>query len=109
MIPITKIDKTKWPADVREISIAEQDAIGIDKTGRLYWNGKPVEIVGQRLDLTKAQFAVAILVAIFTGIAAIATAIQAWSAYYDFACKAHWAVAARCPPVSDANGPGTAK
>jgi hypothetical protein len=53
--------------------MVETEGLGIDPSGRLYWNGKPVEIVGQRLDLTRAQMGVAIAVAVFTVIAALAT------------------------------------
>jgi hypothetical protein len=27
------------------------DGLGIDSDGHLYWNGKPVEIIGRRIDL----------------------------------------------------------
>src|SRR5262249_36303244 len=49
------------------------------RDGRLYWNGKPVEIIGQRLDLTRTQAWVAIAVAVFTAIAALGTAVQGWT------------------------------
>jgi hypothetical protein len=97
-IPPQEIDKTKWPANVREISMKETGGLGIDPNGRLYWNGKPVEIVSQRLDLTWVQTAIALLVAVFTFIAALATSVQAWTAYHDWACKVGWPVAAKCPP-----------
>jgi hypothetical protein len=59
-------DKSKWPKGVRQIAMTETGGLGIDRDGRLYWNGKPVEIVGRRLDLTAAQFALAIIVAFAT-------------------------------------------
>ena len=62
-----------------------------------YWNGKPVEIVGQRLDLTWLQTVIALSVAVFTFIAALATSVQAWTAYHEWACKVHWPVYAVCP------------
>jgi len=96
-IPLQEIDKTKWPKEVREIALREVNGLGIDSTGRLYWNGKPVEIVGQRLDLTRPQFFVAAIVAVATVVAALATTVQAWTAYHDWACKANWPVYAKCP------------
>lgn len=96
-VPLQDIDKSKWPEDVRPISIKESGGLGIDKTGRLYWNGKPVEIIGHRLDLTRPQFFVAVVVAAATVIAAAATAVQAWTAYHDWACKVHWPIAVACP------------
>jgi hypothetical protein len=85
-IPIQQIDRSKWPENVRPLSL-DDEGLGVDRDGRLYWNGKPVEIIGQRLDLTKTQAAVAIAIAVFTAIAAIGTAVQGWTAYHEWACK----------------------
>ena len=71
-----EIDQGKWPDTVRPIAIKETGGLGIDVSGRLYWDGKPVEIIGQRLDLTKAQMGIAIAVAVFTGLAALATVVR---------------------------------
>ncbi len=108
-IPLQKIDKSKWPRTVRPIGSDELDGLGVDRDGRLYWNGKPVEIIGRRLDLTRTQAAVAIAVAIFTGIAAIGTAAQGWTAYHDWACKTGWPSLAACPkPTASATERGSA-
>jgi hypothetical protein len=96
-IPVTEIDKSKWPADVRGISIEETGGLGIDRNGRLHWNGKPIEIIAQHLDLTRLQTVTAAAIAVCTLITAVATSVQAWTAYHEWACKAHWAVYARCP------------
>ncbi len=96
-VPVQDIDKTKWPKNVRPISISESGGLGIDPTGRLHWNGKPVEIVSQRLDLTWLQTIIALSVAVFTLIAAIATSVQAWTAYHDWACKVEWPAYPACP------------
>jgi hypothetical protein len=45
------IDESKWPKDVRPIGMSEVDGLGTDSDGRLHWNGKPVEIIGRRIDL----------------------------------------------------------
>jgi hypothetical protein len=86
-IPLQAIDASKWPQNVRPIAIAETGGLGIDGSGRLHWNGKPVEIVGRRLDLTRTQAGVAIAVAVLTALAAAGTLIQAAVAYHDWACK----------------------
>jgi len=52
--PPQTIDRSKWPKAVRPIEMTEANGLGIDRDGRLYWNGKPVEIIGQRLDLSIA-------------------------------------------------------
>src|SRR5437016_5661346 len=86
-IPLQTIDKSKWPRHVRPIAIAESSGLGIDLDGRLYWNGKPVEIIGRRLDLTWTQAVFGFLVAIFTVVGGIGAAAQGWAAYHDWACK----------------------
>lgn len=96
-IPLQEIDKAKWPRGVREIAMHETGGLGIDKDGQLYWNGTPVEIVSQRLDLTAWQNIIGGAVALFTLITALATSVQAWTAYHDWACKVHWPVATKCP------------
>jgi hypothetical protein len=67
-IPLQAIDASKWPHDVRPIAIAETGGLGIDGNGRLHWNGKPVEIVGRRLDLTRTQ----------AGVASLPAGLQRW-------------------------------
>ncbi len=96
-IPFQKIDKSKWLKTVRQIALDEADGLGIDRDGRLHWNGKPVEIIGRRLDLSNTQAGVAIAIMIFTGIAALGTAAQGRTAYHDWACKTGWPSFAACP------------
>jgi len=96
-VPLQKIDKSKWPRAVRPIAIDETNGLGIDGDGRLYWNGRPVEIIGRRLDLTKTQTGIALAVAIFTGIAALGTVAQAWTVYHDWACRIGWPSLVTCP------------
>jgi hypothetical protein len=86
-VPLQTIDKSKWPRAVRPISLAEVDGLGIDSDGRLHWNGKPVEIIGRRLDLTWTQTLFGLLVAIFTVVGGVGAAAQGWAAYHDWACK----------------------
>jgi len=98
-IPLQTIDKSKWPKDVRPIGMSEADGLGIDPDGRLYWNGKPVEIIGRRLDLTTTQNAIAIVVALFTAVAAVGTLAQGWTAYHDWACRNKRPSIIACPIV----------
>jgi hypothetical protein len=67
--------------------MSEAGGLGIDPDGRLYWNGKPVEIIGRRLDLTKTQAMVGLVVAFFTIVGGIGAAAQGWAAYHDWACR----------------------
>ncbi len=97
--PIQVIDESKWPRGVRQIAMSETGGLGIDRDGGLYWNGKPVEIVGRRLDLTLPQLIIAVVVAVATVIAAIAASVQSWTAYHDWACKVNWPVWVACPPT----------
>ena len=95
-------DKSKWPAGVRTISMAEADALGIDAKGELYWHGKPVEI-RRPIDLTTGQRMGAFVVGFFVVIGSIGAVAQGWSAYNDWACKVGWwavcaAPAANPPP-----------
>lgn len=96
-IPLQAIDKSLWPRDVRPIAWKEADGLGIDNEGRLHWNGRPVEIIGRRLDLTWGQFWVAIVVAIFTVIGGIGAAAQGWAAYHDWACRNKQIAFLACP------------
>ncbi len=96
-VPLQTIDKTKWPRNVRPISLGEGDGLGIDPDGRLHWNGRPVEIIGRRLDLTRTQAWIAIIVAVFTVIGAIGAAAQGWAAYHDWACRNNARAFVACP------------
>jgi hypothetical protein len=96
-VPLQTINKSKWPKDVRPIGMSEADGLGIDPDGRLYWNGKPVEIIGRRIDLTWTQIAIAFAVAIFTAIGALGTLAQGGIAYHDCRNKEPSIIA--CPTI----------
>jgi hypothetical protein len=40
-VPIKKIEPHEWPAGIRPISL-DEEGLGIDKEGTLYWHLKPV-------------------------------------------------------------------
>ena len=69
-----------WPDGVRPVSERGLDRLGVDEEGKLYWQGRPVELK-RGISFTKPQtlFGAASLVAAV--IAAGATAVSAYSDY----------------------------
>ena len=71
--------------------------LSIDRDGRLYWDGKPVE-VRRRISMSRAQVVGASIVAAFVVIGAIGAAIQGAVAARDWpAGSAGRPAPARCP------------
>src|SRR5256885_5497610 len=68
--------------------------LSIDRDGKLYWDGKPVE-THHRLSMSRRQIVGASLVAAFVAIGAIGAAIQGASAARDWACWLGWLASAR--------------
>jgi hypothetical protein len=60
--------------------------LSIDNDGRLYWDGKPVE-VRRRLMMSQQQVVGAGIIAFFIVVAAIGSAIQATSTLSNWACR----------------------
>ena len=54
-VPLWKANKERWPPGVRETAMEEQDCLGIDRRGNLYWDGKPIEVRYFGLTLTRWQ------------------------------------------------------
>jgi hypothetical protein len=75
--------------DVRPIGITDLSRLSIDNDGRLYWDGKPVE-VRRRILMSRAQIAGASVIGAFVAIGAIGAAIQGTSAMRDWACRLGW-------------------
>ncbi len=67
--------------------------LSIDYDGRLYWDGKPVE-VRRRISMSQAQVVGASIVAPFVVIGALASAIQGVVAAREFACQFGWSASA---------------
>ena len=91
-VPLWKANKEKWPPGVREIAVEEQDCLGIDRYGNLYWDGMGVEArhLWLSLLLTRWQQVGAVIVVISALIGAVGAAAQGWVAYEDWACRAGW-------------------
>ena len=62
------------------MSLEELDVLGVDRQGRLYWDGIPVQVSGQ---LSRWQSIGAVLVTVAAVTAAIAEGVQAWFAIVD--------------------------
>jgi len=80
--------RNRHPVDMTDLS-----RLSIDRDGRLYWDGKPVE-THHRLSMSRRQIVGASLVAAFVAIGAIGAAIQGASAARDWACWLGWSTSA---------------
>jgi hypothetical protein len=61
--------------------VEEQDCLGIDRRGNLYWDGKPIEVRYFWPTLTRWQKVGAVIVVASALIGAIGVATQGWVAY----------------------------
>jgi hypothetical protein len=91
--PSKPIGRSRHPVGMTDLS-----RLSIDGDGRLYWDGKPVE-VQRRLLMSRPQIVGAGLIGVFVVIAAIGATLQGSTAAHDFACKQGW-IASYClaPP-----------
>jgi hypothetical protein len=87
--------------DVHTIGISDLTRLAIDNDGRLYWDGKPVE-VSRRIQMSRRQILGATLIAAFVAIGALGAAIQGASAAHDWACRLGWS-SSYCGPVSQSS------
>jgi hypothetical protein len=87
--------------ELHSVSLEELESFQVDKEGRLYWKGKPVEISRR---LTKWQTVGAFVVGFFVVIGGIGSCTQGWVSYNDLACRAEWSVAI-CPLGDHLEGP----
>ena len=71
--------------------------LSIDSDGRLYCDGKPVE-VHLRISMSRAQSVGASIVAAFVVIGGIGAAMQGAVAAHEFACRLGWSASACAPP-----------
>ena len=80
------------PVDMTDLS-----RLSIDRDGRLYWDGKPVETL-HRLSMSWKQIVGASLVAALIAIGALSAAIQGAAAARDLACWLGWSASACTQP-----------
>ena len=81
-----EVDSSSWPKGVRGITIGEMDKIGVDGDGRLYWDGKQIEI-SKRLDLSKGERWFALIVGAFAIFGSIGAVAQGWAAAHQWSCQ----------------------
>lgn len=91
--------------NVHPVDMTDLSRLSIDHDGRLYWDGKPVE-VRRRVSMSRAQVVGASIVAAFVVIGAVASAIQGAVAARELACRFGWSASACTPPgaVQPRNG-----
>ena len=75
--------------NIHPLAAADLGRLSIDNDGRLYWDGKPVE-VRRRIDMSRAQVVGASVVAVFIAIGAVGAAIQGSLALRDWGCRLGW-------------------
>ncbi len=75
--------------NIQPLATADLSRLSIDNDGRLYWDGKPVE-VRRRIQMSRTQAVAASVVAVFVVIGAIGAAIQGSLALRDWSCRLGW-------------------
>jgi hypothetical protein len=89
--------------NVHTIGISDLSRLSIDNDGRLYWDGKPVE-VQRRILMSRRQILAASLIGAFVMIGALGAAVHASAAALDWACRMGWTTQ-YCPPPPDLGPP----
>ena len=79
----------KSGSHLHQLATADLSRLAIDNDGKLYWDGKPVE-VRRRLSLSPEQTLAAGIVAAFLVIGAIGAAVQGSLALHDWGCRLGW-------------------
>jgi hypothetical protein len=79
----------KTSRNVHPLASADLSRLSIDNDGRLYWDGKPVE-VRRRIQMSRAQVLAASIVSLFIVIGAIGAAVQGSLALRDWGCRLGW-------------------
>jgi hypothetical protein len=75
--------------NIHPLATADLSRLSIDDDGRLYWDGKPVE-VRRRIEMSRAQVVGASVVAAFVAIGAVGALIQGSLALRDWSCRLGW-------------------
>ena len=79
----------KSSRNIHPLATADLSRLSIDNDGRLYWDGKPVE-VRRRIQMSRAQAVGASIVSVFIVIGAIGAAVQGSLALRDWGCRMGW-------------------
>src|SRR5580693_10429054 len=89
--------RSDQPEALRSISEDEIALSEVDRRGRLYWDGKPVEVSRR---LTFWQTVGAFTVGTFIVIGSVGSFLQGWTVYHDLACRMGWyTFAVTCAPM----------
>jgi hypothetical protein len=88
--------------NIHPVEMTDLSRLAIDRDGRLYWDGKPVE-VRRRISMSRAQVIGASIVAAFVVIGAISSAIQGAVAARELACRLGWSASACVLPAQPRN------
>jgi hypothetical protein len=83
--------------NVHPVDMTDLSRLSIDRDGRLYWDGKPVE-VRRRISMSRAQVIGASIIAAFVVIGAVASAVQGVVAARDLSCRFGWSADACTVP-----------
>jgi hypothetical protein len=75
--------------NVHPVGMMDLSRLSIDNDGRLYWDGKPVE-VRRRIMLSRTQAIGLAVIGGFVIVGALSAAIQATAAARDWACRLGW-------------------
>jgi hypothetical protein len=97
--PENETAETEPPAarNVHPIDAADLSRLAIDSDGRLYWDGKPVE-VHRRLLMSRQQIVGALVIGAFIVVGAVGAALQGTAAARDWACRFGWATSVCAAP-----------
>ena len=90
--------------NVHPVDMTDLSRLSIDSDGRLYWDGKPVE-VRRRISMSRAQVVGASIVAAFVIVGAIGAALQGSAAARDWACRLGWTASYCTLPGTPAGRP----
>jgi hypothetical protein len=94
-----EIPATTEGRNVHAVGAMDLTRLSIDNDGRLYWDGKPVE-VRRRLMMSRGQAVGTSLIALFIVIGAIGAALQGSVAAHDWACRLGWTTTYCADPAS---------
>jgi hypothetical protein len=88
---VTEASRNGWPPDVVPIGIEDLDRLGLNPGNQLFWNGKRIE-VRNRLDLTRLQKTLAVIVSVFAVLGGIGGFVTGLNNAANFLCarNIHW-------------------